>query len=67
MLAKNELKLLEISVLSVACSSLIVKNAGNFFLSLHLFRISFIVDQVCLIFDLYYQIGPNNIGFLLVL
>ena len=54
MLAKNELKLFDISVLSFMFSPLIIKNVGKSFLSLHLFRISFIVDNVCLIFDLFF-------------
>ena len=53
MLAEKELKLFERSVLSVMFSPLIVKNVGKSFLSLHLFKMSFIVDQVCLIFDLF--------------
>ena len=51
-LTKNELNWFEISVFSSIFWPFIVKNAG-FFLSLYLFRISLIVDQVCLIFDLF--------------
>ena len=53
MMAKKELKLFERFVLSVMVSPLIVKNMGKSFLSLHLFKIYFIVNQVCLIFDLF--------------
>ena len=47
------LKVLDISVLSSMFSPFKVKNAGKSFLSLHLLKISFIVDQVCRIFDLF--------------
>ena len=52
-MAKKLSKVLDISVLSSMFSPFKVKNAGKSFLSLHLFKISFIVDQVCRIFDLF--------------
>ena len=48
------LKVLDISVLSSKFSPFKVKNAGKYFLSLHLFKISLIVEQVCRIFDLFF-------------
>ena len=65
-LAKNELNWFEISVLFSIFWPFIVKNAGKSFLSLHLFKISLIVDQVCLIFDFFCKIDQYSTVFSLV-